>query len=275
LNARLKVTVLGCGSSPGVPRIGNDWGVCDPNEPRNRRTRCSIIIEQIASGGTTRVLVDTGPDVRAQLLAAGVNSLDAVVYTHSHADHTHGIDDLRAFWQNTHRLVDVYADGATIDRLQAAFGYCFATAPGSSYPPILKHHPMSAGMPLTIAGAGGPMNILPFRQIHGEIDSMGLRVGALAYSCDVRDIPDGSLPALAGLDVWIVDALRPGPHPSHFSLREAIAWIGRTKPRRAVLTHMHTDLDYATLKRELPPGIEPAYDGMEIESALQLPGASP
>ncbi len=269
MSGRLKVTVLGCGSSPGVPRIGNDWGACDPNEPKNRRSRCSILIERIDAGGITRVLVDTGPDVRSQLLAAGVNALDAVVYTHEHADHTHGIDDLRAFWLSTHRLVDVYADAPTMERLEQAFGYCFATAPGSSYPPILKHHLVTAGRPFTIGGAGGPMTIDPFRQIHGDIDTLGLRVGGLAYSCDLSDVPEASLPMLAGLDLWIVDALRYKPHPSHFSLSETLAWIARVKPRRAVLTHMHTELDYATVKRAVPAGVEPAYDGMEIE--IELP----
>ncbi|HEY5082747.1 MAG TPA: MBL fold metallo-hydrolase [Bauldia sp.] len=265
MTGRLKVTVLGCGSSPGVPRIGNDWGGCDPSEPRNRRLRCSILVERIDQDGVTRVLVDTGPDVRAQLLTAGVNSLDGVVYTHSHADHTHGIDDLRAFWQNTGRLVDVYADAATMERLETAFGYCFAAEPGSSYPPILKHHPITAGQPLTIDGAGGVLMITPFRQIHGDIDTLGLRIGGLAYSCDLSDLPDVSLPLLADLEVWIVDALRRRPHPSHFSLSEALTWIERIKPRRAILTHMHIDLDYATVKREVPSGVEPAYDEMQIE----------
>ena len=265
----LRVTVLGCGASPGVPRIGNDWGACDPNEPRNRRTRCSLLIERISGDASraTRILVDTGPDLRAQLLAAGVNAIDAVVYTHSHADHLHGIDDLRVFWQNTGKLVDVYSDTATKRRLDEAFGYCFATAPGSFYPPILKHHSIAAGQPLTIGGAGGPLTLQPFRQIHGDIDSLGLRVGGFAYSCDVSDLPDETLAALAGLDVWIVDALRYRPHPSHFSVSEAMAWVGRVKPRRAILTHLHPDLDYATLKRELPAAIEPAYDGMTIEMA--------
>jgi phosphoribosyl 1,2-cyclic phosphate phosphodiesterase len=268
LTARLKITVLGCGSSPGTPRIGNDWGACDPNEPRNRRTRCAILIERTDGAGTTRVLVDTGPDIRTQLLVAGVNSIDGVVYTHSHADHVHGVDDLRAFWQNTKRLVDIYADASTIERLQQAFGYCFTTAPGSFYPPILKHHLIAAGRELTIRGAGGPLTLMPFRQTHGDTESLGLRVGPFAYSCDVSDLPEATLSTLAGLDVWIVDALRHSPHPSHFSVSDAVAWVGRVKPRRAILTHMHIDLDYATLKRELPAGIEPAYDGMTIELPL-------
>jgi phosphoribosyl 1,2-cyclic phosphate phosphodiesterase len=263
----LRITVLGCGASPGVPRIGNDWGACDPNEPRNVRTRCSILIERIGANpkSATRVLVDTGPDMRAQLLAAGVSSIDAVVYTHAHADHVHGIDDLRAFWQNTGKLVDIYADEATYRRIEKAFGYCFATQPGSFYPPILKHHTIAAGRALTIAGAGGPLTIMPFRQIHADIETLGLLAGAFAYSCDVSDLPPEALPYLTGLDVWIVDALRYTTHKSHFSVSEALAWIDRVKPARAVLTHLHGDLDYASLKAQLPPGVEPAYDGMVID----------
>jgi phosphoribosyl 1,2-cyclic phosphate phosphodiesterase len=266
LSVRFHATVLGCGSSGGVPRIGNDWGACDPNQPRNRRTRASILVERFDRGERpTRVLVDTGPDVRAQLLAAEVDFIDAVIYTHAHADHVNGIDDLRAFWHRTERLVDVYADQATFTHLNHAFGYCFARPPGSLYAPILRHHPIAAGTPLTIRGAGGPMTLTPFRQIHGDTESLGLRVGGLAYSCDVSNLPRESIPRLSDLDVWIVDALRHRPHPSHLSVPEAIAWISRLGPRRAVLTHLHTDLDYATLTRDLPAPIEPAYDGMTID----------
>ena len=269
MSARLKATILGCGSSPGVPRIGNDWGACDPDEPRNRRTRCSLLLERYGTGETpTRVLVDAGPDMRAQLLAAQVGFIDAVIFTHAHADHTHGIDDLRAFWINTHRLVDTYADEKTQAHLERAFGYCFARPPGSEYPPILKHRPMTVGTPLTIEGAGGPLTVTPFRQVHGDIDSIGLSVGGLAYSPDVSDVPEESLRHLTDLDVWIVDALRTKPHPSHFSVDEAVGWIRRVGARRAVLTHMHIDLDYATLKRDLPEGIEPAFDGMAIALPL-------
>lgn len=266
MTPHLRVTILGCGSSPGTPRVGNDWGACDPNEPRNRRTRCSILLEQISgNGGVTRVLVDTGPDVRAQLLTANVNSIDAVVYTHSHADHVHGIDDLRAFWQNTQRLVDIYADAETYSRLRQAFGYCFETAPGSSYPPILKRHAIAAGDPFAVNGAGGAMLVTPFSQTHGDIETLGLRIGDFAYSCDVSDLPSSAIDVLGNLKVWVVDALRYKPHPSHFSVDEALSWIRRIAPSRAVLTHMHIDLDYATLRRELPAGVEPAYDGMTLE----------
>lgn len=262
--ARLRATILGCGSSPGVPRIGNDWGACDPSEPKNRRLRCSLLIERASPEGKTTVLVDTGPDLRAQLLTADVRTLDAVVYTHPHADHIHGIDDLRAFWQNTKRRVDVYADAPTYGRLTEAFGYCFKTPAGSLYPPILEYHPMAVGTPITVQGPGGPIRLTSFRQQHGDIDSLGLKVGELAYSCDINALPDESAKLIENIDVWIVDALRYKPHPSHFSVAESLAAIDKIGARRGVLTHMHTDLDYQRLRAELPAHVEPAYDGMEI-----------
>jgi phosphoribosyl 1,2-cyclic phosphate phosphodiesterase len=225
-----------------------------------------LLIERFDGGSTpTTVLVDTGPDVRAQLLAADVRHIDGVIYTHPHADHIHGIDDLRAVWQNSKRLVDIHADATTMARLEQAFGYCFHSPPGSFYPPILRQHPMSVGAPVTVTGSGGAIELFPFRQIHGDIDTIGIRVGGLAYSCDISDLPSESEKELAGLDVWIVDALRYRPHPSHFSVEQSLAWIDRLKPRRAVLTHMHTDLDYQRLRRELPRHVEPAYDGLQIE----------
>ena len=265
MSARHRATILGCGASPGVPRIGNDWGACDPNEPKNRRTRCSLLLERFNGKRPTRVLIDSGPDMRAQLLDARVDWIDAVVYTHAHADHVHGIDDLRAFWQTSKRRVPVYGDGPTIDHLERAFGYCFESAAGGLYPPILKQHRIEDGAPLTVSGAAGDLTLLPFRQIHGDISSLGIRVGGLAYSCDVSDIPPETQPLLRDLDVWIVDALRHRPHPSHFSVAQAIAWVDRLRPHRAILTHLHGDLDYATLKRDLPPPMEPAYDGMTID----------
>ena len=265
MSAEFRATILGCGASAGVPRIGNDWGACDPSEPKNRRTRCSLLLERFDGGDRpTRILVDSGPDMRAQLLSANVDFIDAVIFTHSHADHVHGIDDLRIFWQKTNKLVDVYADDTTAAHIERAFGYCFRTSPGGLYPSMLKRHRMSVGTPLTVKGAGGPLTVTPFRQIHGDTDSIGLRVGEFAYSCDVSDLPQDSQSYLTHLDVWIVDALRYRPHPTHFSVAEVCAWISRLKPRRAILTHLHCDLDYATLKRELPPSIEPAYDGMTI-----------
>lgn len=261
----LTFTILGCGSSGGVPRPALGWGVCDPNNPKNRRRRTSLLAERRGPNGVTRVLVDTPPDLREQLLDANVDGLDAVFYSHEHADHTHGIDDLRAIAIHRRRRVDVYLDAATAEVVKARFGYCFETPPGSEYPPILTEHRIEPGRALDIDGAGGVITVLPYRQEHGDIMSIGFRFGALAYSCDVKRLPPETVAMLGDLDVWIVDALRDAPHPSHFSLAEALDWIGRIKPRRAVLTNLHSDLDYDALRARLPANVEPAYDGMRIE----------
>lgn len=261
----LMATILGCGPSPGVPRIGNDWGNCDPAEPRNRRSRCALLVERRTDGcAPTRILVDTSPDMRTQLLAANVDHLDGVLYTHAHADHLHGIDDLRAFWMKTRRRMDVYADDPTADRILEAFAYCFETPPGGTYPPILTMHRIAAHEPISVDGPSGAMAITPFRQAHGSGTTLGFRFGGLAYSCDVSAIDDRAAATLQDLDVWIVDALRREPHPSHFNLAEALAWIDRVNPKRAILTHMDYSLDYVTLAQDLPPNVEPAYDGMVI-----------
>jgi phosphoribosyl 1,2-cyclic phosphate phosphodiesterase len=263
----LAFTILGCGSSGGVPRPGTGWGACDPTNPKNRRRRCALLVERKSAGGITRVLVDTGPDLREQLLDAQVDWLDGVLYTHEHADHTHGIDDLRGLFLKRRRRIDVYAHDATSRMLMTRFGYCFAQPAGSEYPPILTMHGLQPGQPLTIDGQGGPITALPFSQEHGDIPSLGFRFGHVAYSSDLHDMPDASAAALAGLGVWIVDALRHMPHPSHFSVADALAWIERIKPARAILTNMHTDLDYEALRVSLPAGVEPAYDGMRVETA--------
>jgi len=260
----LTFTILGCGSSGGVPRPALGWGACDPNNPKNRRRRTSLLVERREGAGVTRVLVDTTPDLREQLLDADVSWLDGVLYTHAHADHTHGIDDLRALVLYKRRRVDVYVDAVTSQFLRDRFGYCFSTPPGSEYPPILNEHRIAAGQSLSISGEGGAIPILPFRQIHGDIQSLGFRFGGLAYSCDVSDLPTESIDALNGLDVWILDALRYTRHPSHFSVVDALDWIERIKPRHAILTNLHADLDYDALRQKLPPHVEPAYDGMRI-----------
>jgi phosphoribosyl 1,2-cyclic phosphate phosphodiesterase len=262
----LRFTILGCGSSPGVPRINGDWGNCDPENPRNRRTRTAAMVERVADdGSTTRVVIDTGPDFRAQMLAANVQRLDAVVYTHPHADHIHGIDDLRGFWLEQRELIDIFADVPTLTRLKQAFGYCFETPPGGSYPPIVRAHLIDAPAPFTVEGAGGDITFEPLPQIHGDIVSLGFRIGRLAYCPDVSDFPPATVERLRGLDLLIIDALQYKTHPSHFSLGEALQWIDRLKPGSAVLTHMHTPLDYETVVAETPDVVEPAYDGMVLE----------
>ena len=260
----LTFTILGCGSSMGVPRPALGWGACDPNNPKNRRRRTSFLVERRQGAGVTRVMIDTSPDLREQLLDANVDWLDAVLFSHGHADHTHGIDDLRPLFVNRRRRLDCYLDEQTSNDVMGRFRYCFEKPPGSEYPPILTEHRIAAGQPLTIAGQGGPIEVLPILQKHGEIPSLGFRFGSLAYCCDLVGFPDESLPALDGLDVWILDALRYTPHPSHFSLADALAWIERIKPGRAILTNLHSDLDYEALRGQLPPGVEPAYDGLQV-----------
>jgi len=259
-----KVTILGSGSSGGVPRVGNDWGKCDPGNPRNRRRRCSVLISQSSLRGETRLLVDTSPDLREQMLSSETQDIDAVLFTHEHADHTHGIDDLRAFFLLKRTRVEIWADDATGRMLTTRFAYCFYTAPGSDYPPIANLNALEAGRPVTIEGAGGAITALPFQVKHGTIDALGFRVGDMAYTPDIDGVPDASLRHLENLDLWIVDALRRTPHPSHWSLPQTLEWIARIKPKRAVITNLHVDMDFATLVKELPAGIEPAYDGLEL-----------
>ncbi len=261
----LRFTLLGCGSSPGVPRIGNDWGNCDPYNPKNRRRRCSLLIEKIGKNGTTTIVVDTGPDFREQCLTAEIDWIDAVFYTHAHADHIHGIDDLRAFVLNRRKKIQIFANNQTLDHLYTAFEYCFTTPVGSSYPPILVANEIEHGDIIQVSGPGGIIEITPFNQNHAKITSFGFRVGGVAYSSDISALPAESRPLLEGLSVWILDALRYKPHPSHFSVDEAIAVIGDVKPGRAVLTHMHNDLDYEMLCTYLPNNIVPGFDGWSVE----------
>jgi phosphoribosyl 1,2-cyclic phosphate phosphodiesterase len=261
----LRLTILGCGSSGGVPRVAQGWGACDPANPLNRRRRCSALVERIGASGVTTALVDAGPDMREQLIDANVRHVDAVLITHPHADHTHGIDDLRPIFLEARRRIDIHMDEPTALIVKSAFSYIFQTPPGSDYPPIANDVRLAAGRPCRIEGAGGSIETTPFDLDHGEINALGLRIGGLAYTPDVKRIPEASRAFLEGLEVWIVDALRYRPHPSHFSLDEALAAIEAMRPRRAILTNLHTDLDYVTLRKRLPPHVVPAYDGMRIE----------
>ncbi|MBV1707783.1 MAG: MBL fold metallo-hydrolase [Hyphomicrobiales bacterium] len=261
-------TILGCGSSGGVPRVGSGWGHCDPANPRNRRRRCSMLVDWFGAGNSepTRVLIDTSPDLREQLLDADVARLDAILMTHPHADHTNGIDDVRPLVIHNRRRIDIHMDQSTSDVLRRAFGYIFQTPQGSLYPPLLNEKRLVALQPCDITGPGGALQATPFLLNHGEIDALGFRFGDVAYTPDVKFIHEASKPMLEGLDLWIIDALRFAPHPSHFSLDDALAHIAQFRPRRAVLTNLHNDLDYAQLAASLPPGITPAYDGMIIKA---------
>lgn len=274
----LRFTVLGCASSPGVPRITGEWGACDPENPKNRRTRCSLLVERIGRDGTTRIVVDTSPDFRQQMINARADTLDAAIFTHAHADHIHGIDDLRQYAIAQRERVPVHADPATYRELEEKFGYIFKSAEGSIYPPICDWHELTAGKTTVIEGKGGPIAFLPVRQVHGPIHSLGFRFGpldpgtgelelsgGLAYSPDVSDLSTESVDQLRNLDVWIVDALQYREHISHFSLAEALDWIEKLKPERAVLTHMHIPLDYATVMAETPDHVAPAHDGLVFE----------
>lgn len=271
---RLEAVILGSGSSSGVPRLGGpdgagDWGACDPANPKNRRRRCSLLVRRKGAQGETSVLVDTAPDLREQLLDAHVARLDSVLITHDHADQLHGIDDLRAVAYLMRRRLDVHADHGTLDRIRRRFGYCFETPEGSEYPPILTARGIAVPFhPLTIEGAGGPVTVTIFEQTHGRIHSLGFRFGPIAYSSDVNHLSDEAFAALEGVEIWIVDALRYAPHPTHANVATALEWIARVKPRHAVLTNLHIDLDYETLKRELPPGVEPAYDGLVVGTEI-------
>lgn len=258
--------ILGCGSSGGVPRIGNQWGACDPQNPKNRRSRCSLLVTGTRPDrpGKTQILIDTGCDLREKLLAAEVSEIDGVFYTHEHADHTHGIDDLRVLALNSRRRVDVYMNISTERRLREAFGYCFTAPESSPYPPILNANSIAAGDRTTVSGAGGTIDVTAFEQEHGNITSFRFRIGNFAYSCDLSGIPESSFWAVRDLDVWVLDALRYTPHPSHLNLEQALAQITRHTPKRAELTNLHVDLDYDILNAETPEHVEPAYDGMEI-----------
>jgi phosphoribosyl 1,2-cyclic phosphate phosphodiesterase len=265
----LRITILGCGSSGGVPRVGGDWGACDPNEPKNRRSRGGLLVQRWhgAPGHpneATTVLVDTSPDLREQLLAARVPRIDAILYSHDHADQVHGIDDVRAIFLNMRRRIPTYMDDATRMTLKQRFGYCFVSQQG--YPAILNDAGMvTDGETISIDGPGGAITAHPMIQDHGGTVSFGFRFGEAAYSNDVVELSDEIIGGLHGVQLWIVDALRYKPHPTHAHVEKALGWIERVKPKRAVLTNLHVDVDYRTLEQELPKGVEPAYDGWSAD----------
>ncbi|WP_129792687.1 MBL fold metallo-hydrolase [Sphingosinicella sp. CPCC 101087] len=252
----MKVRLLGCGTSFGVPRVGNDWGSCDPAEPRNRRRRVSILVEEAGK----RILVDTSPDLREQLLDAEVGALDAVIWTHDHADHCHGLDDLRAVFHARGGPIPGHARRQTLEALRNRFTYAFEGRGG--YPAMI------AGQLLADRLTVGPIEVGVVDQPHGAITSAGLRFQAggrsIGYSTDCNDLTDEMIALFQGVDLWIVDALRRRPHPTHPHLERTLEWIGLIQPRRAILTHMDNSMDYVALARELPDGVEPGYDGLEV-----------
>ncbi|HUO22558.1 MAG TPA: MBL fold metallo-hydrolase [Caulobacteraceae bacterium] len=262
----LEFVILGSGSSGGVPRADGAWGACDPAEPRNRRSRCSLLARRKSDIGPeheTTIIVDTSPDFRTQAAGSGVKRVDAVLYTHDHADQSHGIDDLRAFYLHNRRLTPCYADAYTQSTLLRRFDYVFEGKSG--YPAVCEMRELPPfGVGWAIDGPSGPIPVTTFDQDHGDIRSVGYRFGDLAYSSDVVRLPESAFEILAGVKVWIVDALRYRPHPTHASVEQALAWIERVKPERAILTNLHVDLDYRTLARELPANVEPAYDGLTV-----------
>jgi phosphoribosyl 1,2-cyclic phosphate phosphodiesterase len=261
----LEFTVLGCGSSGGVPRADGDWGACNPADARNARRRCSLLVRRAGQGPETEttLIVDTSPDLRLQTAEAGAKRLDGILLTHDHADQVHGIDDVRAFFIRQRAKIACHMDTATDVSMMRRFGYIFEAEGG--YPAICERRPIPVhGTPWAVDGPSGAIPVVTFDQDHGAVRSVGYRFGDVAYSSDVVALDERAFEALAGLDVWIIDALRFRPHPTHAHVDLALEWIARLKPRRAILTNLHIDLDYETLKSALPPGVEPAFDGLSF-----------
>lgn len=269
MSGQLEYVVLGCGSSGGVPRADGEWGACDPSNPKNARSRCSMMVRRRSELGPdheTTVLIDTSPDLRLQAAAAGIKRVDAVLFTHDHADQSAGIDDLRVFYLRQRQRAPCYMDAHTRKGIFRRFSYVFQGDGG--YPAICDPAELpDHGAAWTIDGPSGAIPVTTFDQDHGDIRSVGYRIGDVAYSSDVVGLPEESFEILKGVRVWIVDALRYRPHPTHATVEQALAWVERVKPERAILTNLHVDLDYETLRRELPDGVEPAYDGLSFTCA--------
>lgn len=263
----MKLTMLGCGGSGGVPLAGRDpggyWGNADPANPKNRRSRVSVLIEgQGVSGGEpTRILIDTSPDLRQQILANGITALDAVLFTHAHADHSHGLDELRGIVYGRGEPIDAWMDARTRELLTTRFDYAFVSSrtPSNLYPALMRDRVIEG--PFEIGG----IPVRAFRQQHGPDVSLGYRVGDIGYSTDASALDEEAFAILAGVKLWVVDCLRDEPHPTHSHTSQTFEWIARVKPERAILTHMNERLDYEDLKRRCPPGIEPGYDGLVVE----------
>lgn len=267
----LRVTILGCGSSGGVPRVDGDWGACDPSEPKNYRTRCSLLVERatslsaLADGvNITRLLIDTSPDFRFQMLREGITQIDGVAFTHDHADQSHGIDDLRAIVYRRRAKLPAYMADFAYEALFARFGYIFETPDGSGYPPILEPVVLPGEAAFELDGAGGRLQARLFTVDHGSVPCSGVRIGPLAYTPDVAAMPDSAFDAIHGVTIWIADALRDKPHPSHSHLAQTLAWLERAGVSHGVLTNMHIDLDYRALLARCPDGVRPAYDGLKL-----------
>lgn len=258
----MRITILGCGSSTGVPMIGGNWGNCDPANPKNRRRRASILVQQ----GETTLLVDTPPDLHDQLVDANVQDVTAILYTHAHADHVHGIDEVRGLNLLTGRWIDCHADAATLEAIEKRFGYVFRSIEKDYfYKPCLTPHVIDG--PFQIGG----IRVTPFEQDHGYSVSTGFRFdmpdkSSAAYSTDVAFLSDAALDLLEGVDVWIVDCLRFEPHPTHAHFERTMDWVAQVKPGRAILHHMNHHADYEALRAACPPGVEPGYDGLVIEA---------
>jgi len=268
----LRAIILGCGSSGGVPRIGGDWGICDPDEPKNARTRSSILIQKWDGKDEpdpdkfTNILIDTSPDLRVQLLHENIRHIDAVFYTHDHADQSHGIDDLRAIAYRMRAQIPTYMDAHTKQHVFNRFKYCFEMPEGRVHPPILALQDLISDRTVSsISGPGGTISIETLEVSHGPTPSLGFLVdGEIAYSPDVWDVSDDVLQRLNSVSVWITDALRYSQHPTHAHADKTLSWLAKAQVKSAVLTNLHIDMDYATLLAELPPIVRPAFDGMRV-----------